>query len=122
VDVPCLLLDLFFCLEYDYARITTGTGKNQITLPSRGALARKVGGMGRDWVQPGSDPIAELVEARSQEDDEEGDATKQRLPTIDGLIAATAAVNDMTLVHRDPHLAAIPPQLLQQHQLAEKQL
>lgn len=47
-------------------------------------------------------------------------ATKHRLPTIDGLIAATAAVNHMTLVHRNPHLAAIPTALLQQQQLAEK--
>lgn len=47
-------------------------------------------------------------------------ATKQRLPTIDGLIAATAAVNHMTLVHRDPHLTAIPTALLQQQQLTEK--
>lgn len=43
-------------------------------LPSRGALARKAGGMGRDWVKAGSDPIADLVKARSKEDDEEGSA------------------------------------------------
>ena len=47
-------------------------------------------------------------------------ATPDRLPTIDGLIAATAAVQEATLVHRDPHLAAIPNQLLQQIQLPEK--
>ena len=43
-----------------------------------------------------------------------------RLPTIDGLIAATAAVHGLILVHRDPHLAASPPHLLQQKRLADK--
>ena len=33
--------------------------------------------------------------------------TTPRLPTIDALIAATAAFHQLTLVHRDPHLAAI---------------
>lgn len=40
-----------------------------------------------------------------------------RLPTIDGLIAATAGVHRLTLVHRDPHMAAIPSDLLGQIQL-----
>jgi predicted nucleic acid-binding protein len=44
-------------------------------------------------------------------------ATMNRLPTVDALIAATAAVHQLTLVHRDPHLAAIPPQHLRQIQL-----
>jgi predicted nucleic acid-binding protein len=47
-------------------------------------------------------------------------ATPARLPTIDGLIAATALVQEMTLVHRDPHLATIPNHLLQQMQLPTK--
>lgn len=47
-------------------------------------------------------------------------ATPDRLPTIDGLIAATAVVQRLTLVHRDPHLAAIPNHLLQQIQLPDK--
>jgi predicted nucleic acid-binding protein len=47
-------------------------------------------------------------------------AASRRLPTIDGLIAATAAHHEMTLVHRDPHFAAIPSDLLQQIQLADK--
>lgn len=38
---------------------------------------------------------------------------------IDGLIASTAAVHDLTLVHRDPHLAMIPVQLLRQIQLPD---
>lgn len=46
--------------------------------------------------------------------------TAQRLPTIDSLIAATAAVHGLTLVHRDPHLAAIPTGALKQIKLPEK--
>jgi predicted nucleic acid-binding protein len=43
-------------------------------------------------------------------------ATPERLPTIDGLIAATALLRRLTLVHRDPHMAAIAdPELRQMH-------
>jgi predicted nucleic acid-binding protein len=38
----------------------------------------------------------------------------ERLPTMDGLIAATALTRRLTLVHRDPHLAAIANQELHQ--------
>ena len=41
-------------------------------------------------------------------------ATPKRLPTIDALIAATAVVHELTLVRRDPHLAAIPANALSQ--------
>ena len=44
-------------------------------------------------------------------------ATPQRLPTVDALIAATAAEHDLILVHRDPHLSAIPTASLQQMRL-----
>lgn len=44
-------------------------------------------------------------------------ATPTRLPTVDGLIAATATVYDLTLVHRDAHLGSIPSHLLQQIEL-----
>ena len=46
--------------------------------------------------------------------------TAQRLPTIDGLIAATAVAKQLILVHRDPHLSAIQEQQLQQIILPEK--
>ena len=46
-------------------------------------------------------------------------ATPQRLPTIDSLIAATAAIHQLTLVHRDPHMAAIPADSLRQMQLPD---
>jgi len=35
-----------------------------------------------------------------------------RLPAIDSLIAATAMTHQACLVHRDQHMAAIPPELL----------
>lgn len=41
-------------------------------LPHRGALARKVAGMGRHWVKPGTDPVADLIREREQDDREEG--------------------------------------------------
>ena len=47
-------------------------------------------------------------------------ATTGRLPTIDGLIAATALSRQLTLVHRDPHLSAISNPDLHQMQLPDK--
>ena len=40
-----------------------------------------------------------------------------RLPTVDSLIAATAQVRHLTLVHRDPRMAAIQDPDLRQQQL-----
>lgn len=40
-----------------------------------------------------------------------------RIPAIDALIAATAAVHGAVLVHRDPHFRAIPEPLLRQEYL-----
>lgn len=47
-------------------------------------------------------------------------ASSHRLPTIDCLIAATAAVQRVTLVHRDPHFTVIPEHYLKQLQLPDK--
>ncbi|WP_374686055.1 type II toxin-antitoxin system VapC family toxin [Promineifilum sp.] len=47
-----------------------------------------------------------------------GRETPQRLPLIDALIAATARVNEATLVHRDPHMATIPMAAVRQQALA----
>ena len=44
----------------------------------------------------------------------------KRLPTIDGLIAATALIEGLTLVHRDPHLASVNDPLLRQLRLPDK--
>ena len=40
--------------------------------------------------------------------------TPQRLPLVDALIAATARSAGAILVHKDPHLARIPPELVRQ--------
>ncbi len=47
-------------------------------------------------------------------------ATPERLPTIDSVIAATASVQDLVLVHRDPHFRGIPERYLRQIDLAER--
>lgn len=36
------------------------------------------------------------------------DVARKRIPAIDSMIAATAAVHDAVLVHRDPHFQSIP--------------
>lgn len=46
--------------------------------------------------------------------------TTPRLPTIDALIAATALVHKLTLVHRDPHIAAIADERLRQMKLPDR--
>ncbi len=46
--------------------------------------------------------------------------TPERLPAIDALIAASAKLHDAVLVHRDPHLGAIPNHLLKQEVLPSK--
>jgi len=48
------------------------------------------------------------------------EAASSRLPTVDALIAATAAVHNLTLVHRDPHFAALHTDALRQQLLLEK--
>ena len=45
-------------------------------------------------------------------------ATPGRLPYVDALIAATAAVRGAVLVHSDPHFLSIPTHLLQQECLS----
>ncbi|MEI2763229.1 PIN domain-containing protein [Methanothrix soehngenii] len=47
-------------------------------------------------------------------------AATGRLPHVDALIAATAVAVGATLVHRDPHFAAIPEELLKQESLPDK--
>lgn len=44
-------------------------------------------------------------------------AATARLPQIDALIAATAALQGAILIHRDPHFTAIPAHLLRQEML-----
>ena len=46
--------------------------------------------------------------------------TPERMPTIDALIAATALVHQLTLVHRDPHMTAISSPELDQMRLPDR--
>ncbi len=41
-------------------------------LPRRGQLARKAAGMGQKWLSAGSDPVADLVRERAEDDQDEG--------------------------------------------------
>lgn len=41
-------------------------------LPKRGELARRAAGMGREWLRNGVDPVADLIEERRQDDEDEG--------------------------------------------------
>lgn len=41
-------------------------------LPSRSELARQAAGMGRQWLEAGVDPIADLIAERVNADQEEG--------------------------------------------------
>ena len=41
-------------------------------LPGRSELARRAAGMGRPWLPAGADPVADLVNERVREDEEEG--------------------------------------------------
>ena len=62
-------------------------------------------------------PVDEAVCARAAELKR---STSARLPSIDALIAAAASLRAATLVHRDPHFLAIPPNLLTQECLPAK--
>ncbi|MBI4328089.1 MAG: PIN domain-containing protein [Chloroflexi bacterium] len=48
-------------------------------------------------------------------------ATHPRFPLVDALIAASAKQYGAVLVHRDPHMAAVPSSLVRQHVLPPKQ-
>lgn len=40
-------------------------------LPRRGELARQIAGMGRAWLVESADPIADLINERAREDEDE---------------------------------------------------
>ena len=48
------------------------------------------------------------------------ESTDTRLPLVDAVIAGCAHVHSAVLVHRDPHMASIPRELVIQMVLAEK--
>jgi AbrB family looped-hinge helix DNA binding protein len=41
-------------------------------LPRREELARRAAGMGREWLDEGEDPVADLIDERSRADEDEG--------------------------------------------------
>jgi len=47
-------------------------------------------------------------------------AASRRVPNGDALIAAAAVLTGAMLIHRDPHFLSIPPNLLQQRSLTQK--
>ena len=49
------------------------------------------------------------------------EATPERLPLVDALIAATARAAGAILVHKDPHMAAIPRGLVRQMVLSDQE-
>jgi predicted nucleic acid-binding protein len=66
-----------------------------------------------DFVAPVTHEIAGLaVDIRKQ--------TARRIPTVDLVIAATAALNAAVLVHRDDHFSTLPPGLPNQMMLPPK--
>ncbi len=57
--------------QLDWSKGEDGTLQAK-PLPSRGTLARRLAGIGRPWLKPGDDPIAELIRERVAEDEEHG--------------------------------------------------
>ncbi len=49
--------------QLDWSRDDDGTLRVKL-LPSRGELARRLAGIGREWLKPGDDPIADLIRER----------------------------------------------------------
>lgn len=57
--------------QLDWSKEEDGTLR-VTPLPSRGELADRLQGLGRKWLKPGEDLVAELIEERAREDQEEG--------------------------------------------------
>jgi len=57
-------------------RIDWQIGENDILiarlLPRREELARQAAGMGREWLNKGVDPVADLIDERGRADEDEG--------------------------------------------------
>jgi AbrB family looped-hinge helix DNA binding protein len=57
--------------QLDWSKDEDGTLRAK-PLPGRGELADRLQGFGRQWLKAGEDPVAELIEERVREDQEEG--------------------------------------------------
>lgn len=75
----------------------------------------------REWslLQPLFDAVLGVEEAVAEQAIRLRRATTRRLPTVDALIAATAAVHGLALVHRDPHFRSIPANAFRQLDLGD---
>ena len=62
-----------------------------------------------NWISADLAVVEEAIELRRQ--------APVRLPLVDALIAASAAINDAILVHRDKHMMSIPSEFLCQNNL-----
>lgn len=75
-----------------------------------------------EWAQhlPLFDVVAVVDDTVARRAVEMKRVARDRLPTVDSLIAATAAVHDAVLVHRDAHFARIPAKWLKQEMLDDR--
>jgi AbrB family looped-hinge helix DNA binding protein len=74
VTIPAKLarqLDIQPGQRLDWSVEKNGVIKVRV-LPSRGELARRIAGMGRDWLESETDPVADLIADRSRSDEDEG--------------------------------------------------
>lgn len=53
--------------QLDWSKDEDGTLRVK-PLPSRGELARRLAGMGASWLNPGDDPVADLIRERLADD------------------------------------------------------
>lgn len=97
----------------------TEPGLSALSLMEFWAVMKRHGwerAVGQDWpalralfpqIAPATEPI--VMQALTLRE-----AASARLPAMDAIIAATAAVHDAILIHRDSHLSSIPAHLLRQ--------
>ena len=71
-------------------------------------------GYGRIWEE-----VVPVDEAIAMEAFSIGEATKERLPLVDALIAGAARLSGSVLVHRDPHFKKVPAGLVSQESLPD---
>ena len=71
-------------------------------------------GYGRIWEE-----VVHVDKAIAMEAFSIGQATKERLPLVDALIAGAARLTGSVLVHRDPHFKKVPAEMVSQESLQD---
>ena len=95
-----------------------------VSLPEMSRRVRELGAAPSDaWETVGfyQDLIDEVVPVDAwvaEQAERLSVASKHRLPMVDALIAAAAAVREATLVHRDAHMRGLPSRLVRQLDLS----